>query len=381
MKIIQRSFSALPALDALNPLLEIQPQLILAFAPPAMLQNAQMYTQLRAAFPDVLLAGASSGGNISKKGIEDQRLQLTAIHLDDPALAWASASCESNEHSFAAGCALGEQLARANVRYVLLFSHRHNTSNHRLIQGLKHTLPGIPIAGGIATNPQLSPAGYTLSPEGISDSQHIAIGFCSLRIQTRQGVSSGWQPFGPARRVTRSAHHILHELDKESALAVYRRFLGPHINAWHIARQLFSFEMLDADRKETGLIRAVQAFDEDSGSLILTDDIIEGGYLRLMHASTHSLVDGAKAALDQALQLPLDGEEKLAFIVSCVARRAIMGQQAEDEIDVLLPDLNAQFSLAGFYSHGEFGTPGGKNTSPQVLNETVSITLLSESPC
>ena len=249
------------------------------------------------------------------------------------------------------------------------------------MQGIKQALPGVSITGGIASNPRLSPPGYTLGPEGISDCQHIAVGFCSPRIQVANGVSSGWRPFGPTRRVTRSAHHILHELDNESALAMYRRYLGHHINDWQTARLLFSFEMLDANRRETGLIRAVQSFDEQAGSLILTDDILEGGYLRLMHASTNSLVCGAETAIDQALQTQIDGNEKLAFIVSCVGRRVIMGQQAEEEIDAVLPHLNPQFRVAGFYSHGEFGTPGGQDISPQILNETMSITLLGESAC
>lgn len=381
MKIAQQSLSCLPHADALSALQEIQPHLLLAFAPPSLLQSRELHAQLSMAFPNTLLAGASSVGNIATGGLEDNTLQLTAIHLDDPALTWASSQCANTENSLAAGYALGEQLARSSVQHVLLFANRKNTSGHRLLQGLKQALPGISVTGGIASNPRLSPPGYTLSPEGISDHQHIAVGFCSPRIQISNGVSSGWRPFGPTRRVTRSAHHILYELDNEPALAMYRRYLGHHIHDWQTARLLFSFEMLDANRQETGLIRAVQSFDEQTGSLILTDDIIEGGYLRLMHASTNSLVGGAETAIDRALQTRIDGEEKLALIVSCVGRRVIMGQQTEEEIEAVLPHLNSQFRVAGFYSHGEFGTPLGHDVSPQILNETMSITLLGEATC
>lgn len=381
MKIFQQTFDYLPTADELASLQKESPHLLLVFGPPVFFENGRLHSRLRAALPDTLPIGASSGGNISPAGLCDGTLQLTGIRFDDPALVWTSVDPRDFEDSFAAGIQLGEQLAQASARHVLLFSQRRHTSSHRLLQGLKSKLPGISITGGVACNPYLSPSSYTLGPDGVSDSRAVALGFCSQQLHVSSGISSGWRPFGPARCVTHSSSNILHALDGESALTIYRRYLGHHIEDWHNARLLFSFEMLDGNRQETGLIRAVQSYDENDGSLILTDDIQQGSYLRLMHGSTNALVCGAESAVDQAFKTDCGDGEKLALIISCVGRRIIMGQQADEEIEAIQPHLNPPFRMAGFYAHGEYGTPDKRDKTPHILNETLSVTLLGETAC
>lgn len=381
MKIIQQTYDRLPVASELAALQQASPHLLLVFGAPSFFADGVLHDLLSRTLPGTITIGASSGGNIGQEGLSDATLQLTAIHLADPALIWASTNPEDFEDSHAAGTWLGTQLASANVRHVLLFSQRKSTNSHRLLQGLKDKLPGIAITGGVACDPQIHSSSYTLDPVGISAQRAVAVGFCSERIRVSCGVSSGWRPFGPARRVTRSSSNVLHELDGEPALAMYRRYLGHHMQDWHQARLLFSFEILDEFRQETGFIRAVQSYDDESGSLMLTDEIQQGSYLRLMHASTNALVNGAESAVDRASQADCGRADKLALIVSCVGRRIIMGQQAEEEIETIQPHLDSQFHIAGFYAHGEYGSPGGQNGIPHILNETLSVTLMGETEC
>lgn len=381
MEIIQQSFPSLPEANALAELDAIAPQLLLLFAPPRFFQDEQLHVLLKKTFPQTLLFGASSGGNIGETGLEDDVLQLTAIHFDHSTLTWASSETENVDDSFAAGLRLGMQLASHRPRHVLLFAHRFNTSAHRILQGLKQALPDVSISGGIASNPTDSNHSYTLDPDGLSERRTIALAFCSPHIHTTFGASSGWRPFGPTRRVTRSSHNIVYELDGESALAMYRRYLGHHLDDNPQARLLFSFEMLDAQRKETGLIRAVQSLDERNGSLVLTDDILEGGYLRLMHANTNALVGGAETAIEQVLQKHMPDGKKLALVISCVGRRILMGQQAEEEIEAISPHFSSDYQIAGFYSQGEYGISSHGAKECQILNETMSLTLIGEATC
>ncbi len=382
MKIIQQRYDQMPSHDALTSISATNPHLLLVFGPPSFFRNKQLYTSLQTSLPGTLTVGATSGGNIGPDRLYDGSLQITAIHFDDPALVWNSVDPQDYQDSFEAGQHLGEKLALAGVHHVLLFSQRPHTNSHQLLQGLKHALPGgVSITGGVACGTGPSPASYTLDPTGISESRAVALGFCSSRTQISCGISSGWRPFGPARRITRCENNILHALDDASAFAMYRRYLGHQMNDWANARLLFSFEILDANRQETGLIRAVQSYNEQDGSLILTDDIQEGAYLRLMHASTNALVGGAEAAIDQTSKTTENSGDKLAFVVSCVGRRIIMGQQSDEEIEAILPHLPPPFHLAGFYAYGEYGIPSGQDKTPHILNETLSVTLLSETPC
>lgn len=381
MQIIQQTYEQLPDPATLAQLDAIHPHVLLVFGPPVFFEDRQLSARLKTALPDALPIGCSSGGNVGKNGVHDGSLQITAIHFADPALSWTNADPAKFENSFTAGQHLGQQLAKQPVRHVLLFSQRQSTNNHQLLQGLQSILPGVPVTGGVACNPLLQPGSYTLDPSGISESHCVALGLCSPQLQISCGISSGWRPFGPARLVTHSKNNILYALDGAPALDMYKRYLGQHMHDWAHARLLFSFEILDTSCRETGLIRAVQAYNENDGSLILTDDIQEGSYMRLMHASTNALVGGAEAAMDQARKNIANTSTSLAFVVSCVGRRIIMGQQSDEEIEAILPYLRASSHLSGFYAHGEFGTPAGQNQLPHILNETLSVTLLSEMSC
>ena len=378
MKIKQQSFSALPEPGDLILLSSLAPDLLLVLASLEFFKNEALYTLLKKTFPSALLIGGSSAGNIGRNGLTDDSLQITALKFDDPQLAWACAKSSDPSFSLALGITLGEQLAPHSPQHVLLFAHRHNTSAHRLLAGVKKALPGISISGCVVSNPADVTRSYTIDPNGMSEDRCIALAFCSPQIRISNGLSSGWRPFGPTRRVTRSEGNILYELDGESALCLYRRYLGHPLDESPNAWLLYSFELLDEQRRETGRIRAVQRLDHSNGSLVLADDIPNGCYLRLMHASANELINGAEAAVQHALQTTMPSGVKLALVVSCLGRRIVMGQRVEDEIEVITPLFGPDYHIAGLYSRGEFGAPNGNSGECEILNETMGVTLIGE---
>ena len=66
----------------------------------------------------------------------------------------------------------------------------------------------------------------------------------------------------------------------------------------------FPLEVIGEDQKSTGLIRTILGINEADGSLILAGDVEEMQYVRLMHASTDNLIDGAQLAVSNALTAP-----------------------------------------------------------------------------
>ena len=38
----------------------------------------------------------------------------------------------------------------------------------------------------------------------------------------------GWDAFGPERRVTRASRNVLYQVDGQSALELYKKYLGEH---------------------------------------------------------------------------------------------------------------------------------------------------------
>jgi hypothetical protein len=135
--------------------------------------------------------------------------------------------------------------------------------------------------------------------------------------------------------------------------------------------------MLGEDRSAVGLIRTILGIDEAAGSLVLAGNIVENGYLRLMHASTDSLVDGATAAAQAAASETGVAGDSLAVLVSCVGRKLVMGARVDEEVEAVVAVLGQQAQVAGFYSNGEI-SPLDAQTGCHLHNQTMTVTHISE---
>jgi hypothetical protein len=71
------------------------------------------------------------------------------------------------------------------------------------------------------------------------------------------------------------------------------------------------------------------------------------------------------------------GNAELALCVSCVARRVILGQRTEEELEGVRDILGPATVLAGFYSYGELAPSDGRSDC-QFHNQTMTITTLRE---
>lgn len=170
---------------------------------------------------------------------------------------------------------------------------------------------------------------------------------------------------------------MLYELDGESALAVYKRYLGEHAQGLPASGLLFPFSMLGNDHTEVGLIRTILGVDEAHGSLTLAGDIDPDGYLRLMHSSTDALVEGAEAAAEAAKAMQTHGGDGLALLVSCVGRKLVMGGRVDEEVEAVGEVFGQGATLAGFYAYGEI-SPFSPAVACKLHNQTMTITYMSE---
>lgn len=382
MRCLQAQFH--PTLEplALAPLQALVPQLVLVFGANAALQQPGLVPALCQAFPEAALAGCSTAGEISRAGVSDGSLVVTAIRFEHPGLRVVHTELGDMADSAAAGERLASQLAPPlqgqALHNVWLLGQGVDINGSALIAGLGQALPPqVRLAGGLAGDGGAFTQSFTLSAAGVSSRQLVALGLYAPQLKVRHSSFHGWQPFGPARRVTRSAGNVLYELDGAPALGLYKRYLGEYADGLPGTGLLFPFEMLNAERRGLGLIRTILGVNEADGSLVLAGDIEPDGYLRLMHASTDSLVDGAEQAAQALLaDGPLQGE-RLGLAVSCVGRKLVMGARVDEEVEAVLEVLGRDALMAGFYSNGEI-SPELQGLQCHLHNQTMTLTLLAE---
>jgi hypothetical protein len=369
---------ARPDASALAALTAMAPQLVLAFGSVGLLRAwAQTLGQ---AFAGAHLGGCSTAGEISSQGVSDDSLVLTALAFESSQACQVSTALRDMDDSHTAGRRLARGLAPAGLRAILIFGQGVHINGSAVLAGMTEVLgDAVPITGGLAGDAGAFAQTWVLDDQGVSSERLVAIGLYGQALRLSHGSYGGWSPFGPARKVTRSDNNVLYALDGESALAVYKRYLGEHASGLPASGLLFPFAMLGQDQHELGLIRTILGVNEAEGSLTLAGDIETQSYLRLMHASTDALVGGAQTAAEQAramqvASLPGPG---LAMLVSCVGRKLVMGGRVDEEVEAVAEVFGPATTLAGFYSNGEI-SPHGQATACKLHNQTMTITYLCE---
>ena len=377
MQVTQTTLHGVPADAAsLAALVALKPNLVLAFGAVEPLRAAA--SALAQAFPNAQRVGCSTAGEISKVGVQDASLVLTALHFDATQVVQFSTVLNGMEDSLAAGKRLAQGLPTADLRAVLIFGQGVRINGSAVLAGMTEVLgTTIPITGGLAGDGGAFVQTWVLDNQGVSDDRLCCIGLYGSRLQFAHGSFGGWSPFGPARKVTRCDNNVLFELDGESALAVYKRYLGEHAKDLPASGLLFPFAMLGEDHSEMGLIRTILGVDEAAGSLTLAGNIDPNGYLKLMHASTDALVDGAEAAAEAAKAMLAHDGQGLALLVSCVGRKLVMGGRVDEEVEAVGEVFGQGATLAGFYSYGEI-SPFAPAVECKLHNQTMTVTYISE---
>ena len=355
-----------------------KPQLLLVFAAVNHFLSPDFASELRTSFPDTALLGCSTAGELTADGVDDGTCTLTALNFDKTKLLQAHTPLAGMDDSYAAGERLARQLLAPDLKAVMVFGPGVQINGSALVDGIASILgEDIPITGGLAGDGGAFKKTFTLGLDGVSDHAIVAIGLYGPALRFGHGSFGGWEAFGPARKVTRSANNVLYELDGEPALEVYKRYLGEHAKGLPASGLLFPFAMLSEDHNAIGLIRTILGVDEVEGSLTLAGEIDPDGYLKLMHASTDKLVNGAESAAKAAAAMFDNPGESLAILVSCVGRKLVMGNRVDEEVEAVGGVFGSKAVLAGFYSYGEISpfTPG---SSCKLHNQTMTITCLSE---
>lgn len=381
MKIAQISLKNLTTdLNRLQSLKEIDPQLLLVFGYTEHFADPALQAALLAHFPNTQRVGCSTAGEITSSGVSNHTTIVTAIQFESSQFKIATAELSDMEHSFEAGQALAHQLQSPDLRALFVLGQGVNINGSAMIEGIANKLgTALPITGGLAGDDGAFVKTYTLSNAGVSTSQLVGIGFSGDKLLISQGSYGGWKPFGPTRKITKCIGNILYELDGESALDVYKKYLGDYAKELPGSGLLFPFEMLSHARESLGQIRTILGVNEADSGLILAGAINPDGYLRLMHAHTNDLVDGAEMAAHETIKKITQHEgAALGLLVSCVGRKLVMGGRVDEEVEAVQDILGDGAVLCGFYSNGEI-CPSYQIEECSLHNQTMTITYLAES--
>lgn len=352
-------------------------QLVFVFGSSTRMQDPTLQEQLKQNFPEAVLVGCSTAGEITAKGVEDETLTVTSLEFQKTKLKSTRVQVASMESSYQVGVDLAQSLAADDLAYLLVLSDGLAVNGSSLVKGIRDTLPKeVPFSGGLAGDADRFEKTWTLDNDGVHANSVVAVGFYGNHLSIERGSIGGWVPFGPFKTVTGSEGNIVHEIDGECALDAYSVYLGDEAKDLPASGLYYPFAMMTQENNSFGLIRSVLAIDREKGSLIFAGDIPEGTTVQLMHASYDELILGAEKASLECL--PEEGMEiDFSLLISCVGRKILLGTNIDLEVDAVSGKFGRKVTCTGFYSYGEIGPFKGSGAC-ELHNQTMTITTFCE---
>jgi hypothetical protein len=354
-----------------------QVQLVLVFGDNSILKQESRLQEIRQFFPQGRIVGCSTAGEIIGNRVFDSSLTATGVFFENTRLKFVETVLDSMEGSFSAGEKLGDALDPEGLTHVFVLSEGLNVNGSALAKGLRSKLPAhVAVTGGLAGDQARFKETIVFIDSVSSKNNIAAIGFYGESLQIGYGSKGGWDSFGQDRQVTRSKANILYELDGQSALELYKKYLDDQAKGLPATGLLFPLSLaLNGGNKR--LVRTILSVNEEDGSMTFAGDVPEGSYVRLMKANFERLVEGAAESARQS-RVVGSSTPDLAILVSCVGRKLVLKQRIDEEVECVQDTLGSGAALTGFYSYGEICPVGPDERQAELHNQTMTITTFSE---
>jgi hypothetical protein len=350
--------------------------LVLVFGGRAVLEQKERFDEVRALYPTADLLLCSTAGEILGTGVSDHSAVLTAVSFERTILKIVSSEITSIDHSYRTGKAIADAFDKEGLVHVFVISDGQRINGSAFVKGLNEGMPhNVSVTGGLAGDGSL----FQKTVVGLNDypaeGKIAAVGFYGTELSVTYGSFGGWDSFGPDRLITKSKNNVLYELDGQSALDLYKKYLGEQSAGLPGTALLFPLSISSGG--DTPVVRTILSIDEQKKSMTFAGDMPEGMYARLMKANVERLIDGASRAAVNSAALREQQRIELAILISCVGRKLVLGQRIEEEVEGVSEVFGSGTRLTGFYSYGEI-SPFASSAHCELHNQTMTITAFSE---
>jgi len=358
--------------------LESAAQLVLCFGSTNILKKHKKIQEIKKMYPKAYVIGCSTAGEICDTHVFDNSLVVTAVHFEHTKVKAAKVSLNNMKDSFSVGEKLAKSLDKKELVHAFVLSDGLHINGSELVKGLVKNLPkNISVTGGLAGDGDRFKSANVIWDGALNDKAVVILGFYGKKLKVGYGSLGGWDPFGPERLITNSKRNILYELDGNSAIELYKKYLGAYAKKLPASGLLFPLSVRSKGRK--GVVRTILSIDEKDQGMIFAGDVPEGAYAQFMKANFDRLIDGAIGAAEISRKATKNKLPQLAILISCVGRKMVLQQRVEEEVEGARDVLGEQAVLTGFYSYGEIAPfSPSSDGGCELHNQTMTITTFFE---
>jgi hypothetical protein len=352
-------------------------QLVLAFGSSDVIVNPEIYSHLKAVYPNANIVISSTAGEIIDDSVYDNSVVATALELEKTTVKCVETNIKAQGSSFEAGSFLMKQLDKEDLSCIFIISDGTYFNGSELVSGFNESNHNhIPITGGLAGDGARFEKTFTGLNDTPSQGNIIAVGFYGKHISVGHGSFGGWDEFGHERVITKSDKNVLYEIDNKNALDLYKQYLGPYENELPGSALLFPLS-IKINGSDKNLVRTILSIDEEKKTMTFAGNLPEGSKVRLMKANFDKLIEASSIAATNSFNGVKNSNPDLAILVSCVGRKLILQDRIDEEVGAAKHIIGENTTITGFYSYGEL-SPFSTGTQCELHNQTMTITTFTE---
>jgi hypothetical protein len=339
--------------------------------------HALILAQIQDTFPGIELIGSTTNGEVSSVlGFQEDSLALMVFCSDRVEIrAGIGRDAVKNvDAAVADSIAMATAKLSSPPKLCLTFPESIHVNGVNLITALQKGLgETTPILGGTAADDLTFSCTKQFFQSEVT-SGAVPILLFAGDFQCSHGVASGWKTIGKKSKITKAEDCIVYEIDGKKALDFYKEFLGT-ANA---AAEYINYPLAIAEGDSTDFcLRSPFSHNEENGSMIFTSTIPEGATVWMSEAAREDVLNATAVSLVNALNNYTGSSPAAAIVISCAARRIVLGTQTREEYEIFKKKLPANLPCIGFYSYGEI-SPSQCSKPTNFHNQTFATLLIGE---
>ncbi len=354
-------------------------QCVLVFVDTTLLSSDFLYVSLKQHFTKASIVFCSTAGEIFQQEIEENSAVCMVMYFEKTNVLCASGNIGLFEDAAALGKSVASSLLRDDLKHILVLSDGNRINGDLLVEGIYEAVGStVKVSGGLAGDAVRFEKTLVGLDNDVAEGNIVLIGFYGNSIKIGTGFRGGWDVFGPERIITKSNGNVLSEIDNSNALDLYKLYLGKYANELPSTALLFPLSV-KYPGTDIFVVRTILSIDEQNKTMTFAGNMPKGSTVRFMKSNADRLILAASEAGKESV-LGLDKSNiEAALVVSCIGRKIVLSDRAEEEVEAVLENFAPETVVAGFFSYGEIAPYDNKKRSV-LHNQTITITTFSELP-
>jgi len=329
----------------------------------------KLIDDIKSLLPSINIIGSTTDGEILEGDVASLSTVLSFSIFDNTKIDIIRSS--TNKSSFQAAKSLIKEFKDIdNIKLAIVFADGLKTNGEGFLKAFNKFAPDIIIAGGLAGDNAKFNQTFVFTQYGLCKNMAIGAILSSEHLIVNNSYSFGWESIGKELTVTKAVENIVYEIDGQSPIDIYKKYLGDDIGDQLPATGI-EFPLILKTKGGREVARAVVGKNDDF-SLVFAGNISTGQKVHLAYGNIDNIFQDSNRCYNQLMDIPIES----IFVYSCMARKRLLGDAIKNE---MLPMAKIA-PVSGFFTYGEFFYFTNKEVENKnkLFNETMTLLTLSE---